>query len=41
MNTFSDRIKKAMADAGLTQAELATMVGVSQPSSLRENQLIT
>lgn len=35
MNTFSDRIKKAMADAGLTQAELATMVGVSQPAIWR------
>ncbi|MBJ8914911.1 helix-turn-helix transcriptional regulator [Citrobacter koseri] len=35
MNTFSDRIKKAMADVGLTQAELATMVGVSQPAIWR------
>jgi phage repressor protein C with HTH and peptisase S24 domain len=35
MNTLSDRIQKAMADAGLTQAELAMKVGVSQPAIWR------
>lgn len=35
MNTFSDRLQKAMVDAGLTQAELAMKVGVSQPAIWR------
>lgn len=35
MNTLSDRLQKAMADAGLTQAELAIKVGVSQPAIWR------
>ncbi|EMJ8296038.1 XRE family transcriptional regulator [Klebsiella aerogenes] len=35
MNTLSERLQKAMDDAGLSQAELALRVGVSQPAIWR------
>jgi len=32
MKTFADRIKAAMADSGLSQDQLARLVGISQPA---------
>ncbi|MDA6210398.1 helix-turn-helix transcriptional regulator, partial [Escherichia coli] len=32
MKTFAERLNAAMSSAGLSQAQLADMVGVSQPA---------